>query len=203
MKQFLLIFLGMTLLSACVTDQQIQDSFSGEYEVTIEAPEAEKEMQNAKKDMKKDLDEAKEDIRDEIKKAKKDIEKEFGEDSDFGKAISSFVEGMGHFAEGMTDLGESLGEMGINLGAGLLKNVRFHANFQRDGEVVFGKRNKVKIENEDLRWKIKNGKLILWNEDDESEEDADEFEIVQISKNEIDLIGKDVIFHLIKKEKER
>ena len=200
MKNFLLFFSCVLLFTACVTDQQIQDSFAGEYEVTIEAPDTEKEMKKAKKDMQKDMDKAKEEIRDEIEKAKKEIEEELGEDSDFGKAISSFVEGMGHLAEGMTDLGESLGEMGIDLGSNILKNVRFNAEFQRDGEVVFGRRNKINFRSDDLRWKIQNGKMKIWDEDEKDEEDAQEFEIVRISKNEIDLVGDDVIFHLIKED---
>ncbi|MEO1258354.1 MAG: hypothetical protein AAFZ15_06140 [Bacteroidota bacterium] len=198
MKNFLSLSLVSFLFFACQTDQQIQDTFAGEYEVTLESPETEKETKKAKKDMRKDIDKAKEEIRDEIDKAKKEIEKELGEDSDFGKAISSFVEGMGHLAEGMTDLGESLGELGIDLGTNILENVRFRAEFQSDGEVVFGKRSRISFRSNDLRWKIKNGKMIMWDAEEDNEENAEVFEIVKNSKNEIDLVGEDIIFHLKK-----
>ena len=198
MKNYLILIFISSTFFACKTDQQIQESFAGEYEVTIEAPGTEEEMRSAKKDMHDDIEEAKQEIRDEIEKAKQEIEIEFGEDNEFGKAISSFVDGMGHLAESMTDLGESLGAMGIDLGTDLLSNVRFRAEFQSDGEIAIGRTNRISFRSNDLRWKIKNGKMVLWDADEENEEDAETFEIVKVSKNEIDLIGDDIIFHLIK-----
>ena len=42
--------------------------------------------------------------------------------------------------------------------------------------------------------------MILWDRDEENEEDAEVFEIVKKSNNEIDLVGENVIFHLKKKD---
>ena len=198
MKKALFFFCGILIFSSCLTDQQIQDSFAGEYEVSIEAPDSEKELKKAKKDLKKEMKQAKKDIDKDIKKAQQEIEEEFGEDSNFGKAISSFVEGAGHLANSMTDLGESLGEMGIDLGNNILKNVNFRANFKNNGEIVFGRKGRINFQTNELHWKIKNGKMLLWNSDEEDETEADIFEIINISDNEVDLVGEEVTFHLIR-----
>lgn len=184
---------------SCQTDQQVQQEFSGTYEVAIEAKEAQKEMKKAKKEMKKEMKKAREEMEDEFENARKEIEEEFGEDSNFGKAIGSFVEGMGHLSQSMTELGESLGELGINLGSDILENVRFSAEFEPDGTVVLGRTGKVTIHADDLRWKIDNGKLLLWDRDNDKDE-IQEFEIKKHSETEFDLIGEEVIFHLLKEE---
>ncbi len=187
------------MLSACQSDQKLQDDFVGNYDVSIEVPDTKEEMEKAKKGMQKDLKEARENIKEDIKEARREIEEEFGEESDLGKAIGSFVEGIGHFANSMTDLGESLGNMGIDIGTGILGNVHFSAEFQSDGEVVFGKKRGIHIRSNDLHWKIENGDMLLWNEE-EGEKKADVYKIEKISENEIDLIGEEVIFHLVKEE---
>lgn len=197
MKRSLFFLSLVFLMIACQSDQDHQDAFSGTYEVTIETPEAEKEIRKAKKDVKRELKKARKDIKKEIREAQDDIEEEFGEDSDIGKAISSFVEGMGHLANSMTDLGESLGELGLDLSTDILKDIRFDAEFQRDGEVVFGRKKGIRYRGDDLRWKIEDGEMHLWNEG----ETPEPFRIKKISENEWDLIGEDVIFHLEKKEK--
>lgn len=201
MKYFLAIFSSFLFFTACQTDQQKQDEFIGTYEVSIEAPDADQEMENARKDMKKDLEEARKELKENMDDAREEIEDEFGEDSNLGKAIGSFVEGMGHLANSMTDLGESLGEMGIDLGSDILNNVRFHAEFQKDGDVIFGKKRGIRFGSDDLKWKIENGKMYLWNESKE-EQDADAYEIKNISVSEIDLVGEEVIFHLVKQEEQ-
>ncbi len=193
-------FLATTLLFvACQSDEKRESEFVGTYQVTIEAPESKKELEKAKKDMKKEMEEARKELKDEMKKARREIESELGEDSDFGKAIGSFVEGMGHLANSMTDLGESLGEMGIDLGTGILQNISFQAEFQKDGDVVFGKKRGIQFGKNDLKWKIDNGKMYLWNED-EPEKNADPYQIERISENEIDLVGEEVIFHLVRQD---
>ena len=199
MKNLFVFSLLILLFTACQTDQKIQDDFVGTYDVTIETPESNKDLEKAKKEMQKDLEEARENIRDDIQDAKKEIEAEFGEDSGLGKAIGSFVEGMGHFAESMTSLGEAMGNLGIDIGTSVLGSVRFTAEFQSDGEVVFGKKRGINIRGDDLRWKIEHGKMVLWNRD-EGEKEATVFEIEKISDTEIDLIGEEVIFHLVKEE---
>lgn len=201
MKYFILSVVVLSIFTSCATDLQKQEEFSGTYEVSIEAKETQKEMEKAKKEMKKELKQARKDIDKEFENAKKEIENEFGEDSNFGKAVGSFVEGIGHLSKSMTELGESLGELGINLGSDILENVRFNASFREDGEVVLGKTGKVTIHTDDLRWKIQNGKMLLWDRDND-EDDVQEFEIKNISDSEIDLIGKEVIFHLRKNKEE-
>ncbi|MEZ4952592.1 MAG: hypothetical protein R2825_03315 [Saprospiraceae bacterium] len=201
MKYFLVIFSSFLFFTACQTDQQKQEEFVGTYEVSIEAPDANQEMEKARKDMKKELADARKELKKDMNDAREEIEDEFGEDSNLGKAIGSFVEGMGHLANSMTDLGESLGEMGIELGSDILNNVRFNADFQKDGDVIFGKKRGIRFGSDDLKWKIENGKMFLWNENKE-EEDADAYEIKNISDSEIDLIGDDVIFHLVRQDEQ-
>lgn len=199
MKYFLIIFSSFLFFTACQTDQQKQEEFVGTYKVSIEAPDANQEMEKARKDMTKELADARKELKKDMDDAREEIEDEFGEDSNLGQAISSFVEGMGHLANSMTDLGESLGEMGIELGSDILNNVRFNAEFQKDGDVIFGKKRGIRFGSDDLKWKIENGKMFLWNENKE-EEDADAYEIKNISDSEIDLIGDDVIFHLVRQD---
>jgi len=200
MKKYLIPFFAIALFSSCMTDQQRQDNFSGTYEVAIEAQDANNELANAKKDMKKEMKKARKEVKESMADAREEIEDEFGEDSNMGKAIGSFVEGMGHLAAGMTELGESLGEMGIDLGSNILTNVRFNAEFQNDGELVFGKKRGLRIHNDDMHWKIENGKMILWNEDSDDDE-PQVFDMKKISDTEWDLVGEEVIFHLVKEEK--
>ncbi len=197
MKNSLVLLFSIFLFSSCKTDQQIQQEFSGIYEVTIEAKEASEDLAKAKKDMKKEMKKARKDMEEEFAEAQKEIEEEFGEDSNFGKAIGSFVEGMGHFAEGMTELGESLGGLGIDLGSDILNNVRFNAEFQNDGKVAFGKKGRLRIQSDDLHWKIENGKMLLWDEDN-GEADVQSFEMKKLSDGEWDLVGEEVVFHLRK-----
>lgn len=201
MKYLFAIFSSLLFLTACQSDQQKQDEFVGTYEVSIEAPEADQEMEKARKDMKKDLEKARKELKKDMDEAREEIEDEFGEDSNLGKAIGSFVEGMGHLANSMTDLGESLGEMGIDLGSDLLNNVRFNAEFQKDGDVIFGKKRGIRFGSDDLKWKIENGKMYLWKEN-KDEEDADAYEIKNVSDSEIDLIGEEVIFHLVRQDEQ-
>ncbi len=194
------LFFSFLFFTACQSDEARQEAFAGTYEVMIEAPEAQHDLENAKEEMREELDKAQDEIRDEMAEARREIEQEFGEDNSFGEALGEFVEGVGEFAADMTELGESLGEMGIDLGSSLLRDVRFTAEFERDGDLEFGRnRGRIRFSGNDLKWKIKNGDMLIWDEDDESEEDSDIFEIKKISENEWDLVGDDVTFHLVKK----
>ena len=198
MKSYLFVLLSVLFIYSCKTDEQKQNDFAGTYEVTVEVENADDSMEEARENMKKDIDEAKEEIREEMKKAREEIKEEFGEDSNLGDAIGQFVEGMGHFAEGMTELGESLGELGIDIGAGILHDLRFNATFEADGDVELGRRRGIRISTGDeLRWKIENGKFVLYEEDGET----NIFEIHEISDTEFDLVGEDVTFHLIRDDK--
>ncbi len=199
MKNFLLLISIITIFSACNIDQHMQNDFVGTYEVTLEALEAKKELKKAKNEVNREMEKARQEIEKEFAEAKKGIEMELGEDSNFGQAFGSFLEGMGHFAEGMTELGESLGEMSIDLSSDFLENVHFTAEFQNDGEVHLGKTGKVRIHANDLHWKMENGKFHLWDADN-GEDDVQEFKMKRYSSDKWDLIGEEVIFHLRKKE---
>ncbi len=201
MKKLVPAILFLTLFfTACQSDQDRMNEFAGNYEVTMEIPDAGDEMKKAKKDVKKEIEQAKEQIREEIAKAKDDIEAEMGEDNNFGKAISHFVEGMGKFAEGMTELAEEVSHLGIDLGSDILGSMHFNAEFRGDGEVVFGRSSKgLRINSgRDLRWEIRDGKFYLWN--DSKDEEPKPYEMKKISDTEWDLVGKEVIFHLQKSE---
>lgn len=195
------LFFSFLFFTACQSDEARQKAFAGTYEVTIEAPEAERDLEKAKEEMQEEIEKAQDEIREEMAKASRDIELEFGEDNSFGKALGEFVEGVGELAAGMTELGESLGEMGINLGSTLLRDVRFTAEFEQDGDLEFGrKRGRIRFSGDDKKWKIKNGDMLIWDADHETEEEADVFEIKKISDDEWDLVGDEVTFHLVKKQ---
>lgn len=199
MKIFLPTCLLATLFlfPACESDQEQQTEFAGTYQVTLESPEAEMELRKAKEDMQADLDKAREDIRRDMKDARKDIESELGEDSRIGQAVGDFVEGVGEIAANMTQLGESLGNLGIGIGSGVLRDLRFTAKFEANGKVSLGKGRGISITSNDLRWKIKDGDMYLWDED-EGEANADRFEIKKIGENKWDLLGEEVTFHLVR-----
>ena len=183
----------LLLFAGCQTDKAREKSFAGHYQVTLHLPEANHELEKAKKDVEKDISKAKKEIKDEIAKAKDDIDTELGEDSHLGNAVGNFVEGMGELAQGLTGLGESLGKMGIDLGRGIVEGLRFKAEFKEDGHVMFGKKSKIQVGPGDGNfWEIKDGKFYLWEDGDEK----NVFEMKDLGDGNWDLVGKEVIFHL-------
>lgn len=155
-------------------------------------------MEKAKKEVEEDLTKAKEEIKDEIAKAKEEIEEEMGEYNHFGDAVGNFVEGMGELAQGLTNLGKNLGKMGIDLGQGIIKGLRFKAEFKDDGMVYFGKKSKLQVGSGDGNfWDIKDGKFYLW----ENEDEKNVFEMKDFGNGNWDLVGEEVIFHLEKLDK--
>jgi hypothetical protein len=201
MKKFLSIGLLVLFLIGCQSDESKMRDFAGSYEVTIEAKDAQKEMNQVQKDVKKDIAEAKKQIREDIAQAKEDVETELGEESHLGKAIGHIVEGAGKFAESMTDFAAEMSHWGIGLGSDILGNVRFYAEFREDGEVVFGKNARgIRINGgEKLLWEIRDGKFYLQNAGDKNK-DSQPYEMKKINDNEWDLIGEEVIFHLQRAE---
>lgn len=198
MTKYLSIAVLLVFLAGCQTDASRQKAFAGKYDVSIKLSEAQEEMIKAKKETKEEMAKAQQEIKDEIKKAKKEIDEEMGEDNDFGKAVGNFVEGMGNLAQGLTGLGEELAGMGIDLGQGILEGIHFKAEFKEDGNVLFGKKSKIRIGSGDGNfWEIKDGKFYLW----ENENDKTEFEMKETSKGNWDLIGEKVTLQLEKIEK--
>ena len=197
----ILISISIIFVS-CQSDQKMQNGFVSVYQVSLDAPDAKKELEDAKVQMEEELDEARETLKEEMKDARRQIEEEMGDDSDLGTAIGSFIEGVGQLASSMTNIGESLalGGLGISLGSNILQSIRFDAEFQEDGEILIGKKSKISFRSNDLHWKIKDGKMHLWNSGEEDESAADVFTMKKKSANEWDLIGEKVIFHLIRKD---
>ena len=196
MKKYLPVFMILFLFAACQSDESRMRDFAGTYDVTVHIPEAKKDLKKAKKDIEKEIKKAKKDIRRDIEKAKDDIRDEFGEENKLGDAIGNFVDGMGKFAEGMTDLGEHLGKLGIDLGNGVLEGLQFRAEFDKDGDVTFGKKGRIQIGSGNNSWTIKDGKLYLWEDEDEMEA----FEMKKLGDGGWELVGEEVVFHLEKAE---
>lgn len=195
MLKFLAFAALILLFASCQSDEARKADFAGKYQVTLHLPEANQEMEKAKKDMEKDISEAKQEIREDIAQAKEDIEAEMGEDSHMSKAMGNFVEGMGQLAQGMAGLGESLGNMGIDLGRGIVDGLRFKAEFKPDGHVKFGKRSKIEIgSGEGNFWGIKNGKFYLWEDGDEK----NVFKMKDLGDGNWDLVNDEITFHLEK-----
>ncbi len=187
----LLIF----FLAACQTDESRQKAFSGQYQITLHLPQANNEMENAKKEVETELSEAKEEIEAGIAEAKEEIDAELGEKNHFGDAVGNFVEGMGELAQGMVGLGKSLGKMGIDLGQGIIDGLKFKAEFKDNGKVMFGKRSRIQIgSGEGNFWEIKDGKFYLW----EDENDKTVFEMKDLGGGNWDLLSNELIFHLEK-----
>jgi hypothetical protein len=187
----LLIF----FMAACQTDESRQKAFAGQYQVTLHLPQANDEMEDAKKEVEKELSKAKEEIEAGIAEAKEEIEADLGEKNHFGNAVGNLVEGIGELAQGMVGLGESLGKMGIDLGQGIIEGLKFKAEFKDDGTVRFGKRSRIKIgAGEGSFWEIKDGKFYLW----EDENDKKAFEMKDLGGGNWDLLSDEIIFHLEK-----
>jgi Skp family chaperone for outer membrane proteins len=72
MKIITLAFL-LLLFVGCQTDAARKTSFSGRYQVTLHLPEANKEMEKAKKEVEEELGKAKDEIKEEMAKAKDEI----------------------------------------------------------------------------------------------------------------------------------
>jgi hypothetical protein len=153
-------------------------------------------MNKARKDMDKDLEKKHEDTRKSVEDAKKEIAENLGEDSNFGKAMQHFVDGMGELAEGMVDMSGKLGEMGLGLSGGILKGLKFKLEFKKDGQAVFGS----KSIGEDLRWEISDGRLYIWNLD---EDDKTEFTLKKLSADEWELINDEVVLQLSRVEEKK
>lgn len=197
MKKYLSALLLLLFLAGCQSDEARKRNFAGTYDVTIHLPEANKDLEKAKKDIEKEISQAKKDIRQDIEQTKDDLKEEFGNDNKLGDAVSNFVDGMGKFAEGMTDLGESLGKLGVDIGNGVLEGLQFRATFHEDGDVAFGKKARIRIGSDTNRWDVVDGKFYLWEDDTEKQV----FEMKNLGNGNWDLIGENVIFHLEKVEK--
>ncbi len=193
MKYIVFSTLALLLLASCQSDESKQHEFAGQYQVTLQLPEANKDLEKAKKEVEEELKKAKEEIKTEIDKAKDEIETELGEESHSGNAANHFVEGIGELAQGLAGLGEGLGKMGIDIGQGIIDGLRFKADFKPDGSVYFGKKSRIQI-GAGNHWEIKDGKFYLWEEGDQKKE----FNMKKLGDGKWDLVSSDVIFHLEK-----
>jgi hypothetical protein len=189
---YLLFAFILLLVAACNTDVILESRFAGKYDVTLHAPDSQKDLKKAKKDIEKDIKKAQKEIEKGVDEAKDQIERELGQGSPVGDALQNFIEGVGKMAEGLADLGEGLGTLGLEMGEGVLKNVRFKAEFKKNGELLFGKGRSDNVK----YWNIQNGILYVWEYEDEKMK----FEIKQKGANQWELIGEKVTFYLTKSE---
>jgi hypothetical protein len=189
MQKILSLALVVLVFGSCLSDKMQEHQLIGKYRVSLHSPEAQQEMDKARKDLKKDIEKAKYDAHKSVEEAKKEIAENLGEDSNLGGAMQHFADGMGKLAEGMVDLGGELGKMGLGLGNGILKGLKFKLEFKKDGQAIFGSKNF----GEDLRWEISDGRLYIWNLD---EDGKTEFTLKKLSADEWELINDEVVLQL-------
>ncbi len=189
MKKLLSLAFIVFVFGSCLSDKMQEHQLIGKYRVSLHSNEAQQEMDKARINLKNDIEKAHEDTRKSLKEAKKEIAENLGEDSNLGGAMQNFVDGVGKIADGVVGLGGELGKMGLGLGDGLLNGLKLKLEFQKDGQAILGSKNF----GEDLHWEIKDGRLYMWNID---ENDKTEFNLKKLSASEWELSNDDIVLKL-------
>ncbi len=204
-----LLLLALTLLFACQSDRTVEQDLSGDWNVRVSLSEKTKEKVD--RDLTKsevDVQEAKKEIRTEFDAAKDEIRKALDENgiritTDEGKDVTStdLAEGLEKMVEGLGQMVEGIAGMGIGLGTAITRAITEHlelaVTLQPDGSIQASSRNgdiDIDINDSDNRWKIENGKFILYG--DGSPEIFD----IQTMDSGYDLKGEEVILHLRRPE---
>ena len=186
MRILTFVLFACILLSACQTDQRMQDQFAGTFEITLAAPDANsglaKEKSETKQQLKEELDRT-------------------GDDAKVKNALDSFEEEVEQrMAVSIGELKESLGTLGITLGTSIVQIIQFEATFNKDGSILIGQKKRISFENEDLHWKIKDGDVLIWNDNVQTEEEARTFTMEKKAGDQWDLVSNKLTFHLKRKE---
>ncbi|MCF8238550.1 MAG: hypothetical protein K9I85_10370 [Saprospiraceae bacterium] len=200
-----LLFLALTLLFSCQSEQTIEQDLAGDWNVRVSL--SEKTKQEVDRDLSKadmDLEKAKKEIRTEVDEAKEEIRKSLDENgirvtngegeeattTDLSEGLEKMVEGIGQMVEGIAG-------MGVGLGTAITRAITEHleqaVTLLPDGTIEATSRNgkvNIDINDSDNRWKVEDGKFILYG--DGSPEVFD----IKSTSTGFDLIGKDVILHL-------
>ncbi len=200
-----LLFLAITLLFSCQSDQTVEQDLTGDWNVRVSL--SEKTKTKVDRDLSKadiDLQEAKKEIRTEFDAAKEEIRKALDENgiqitTDNGEEATStdLAEGLEKMVEGIGQMVEGIAGLSVGLGTAITRAITDHlelaVTLQPDGTIAATSRNgkmDIDINDSDNRWKIENGKFILYG--DGSPEVFD----IQSTETGFDLKGKDVILHL-------
>ncbi len=160
----------------------------GEYKVSLETTDAKQEIESRKKEVNRKTAEAKEKIRESIEKEKSNID----EDAPFAEGVKSFLEGIGKVAEGAVEIGGSIGNLTLNIGDKLLSLSGARLKLNKDGTGHFG----TKKWGANIQWKVENGQLYIWGNDEDFSIDTDGLTIKKIDGDNFDLIGDDLNIHL-------
>lgn len=202
----LLFLLPFILILGCqAPDKSYEKDLSGDWNVRVSlAEKTKREMDTELKNADKDIQEAKTEMRNEFDKAKQEIRKALDSTginitNDDGEKIESteLSEGLEKMVEGLGQMVEGIADMGIGLGSAITRAITNHLELQvtlfPDGKISATSKNKdvnIDINDTDNRWKVEDGKFVLYGEGK-----PEIFEIVPTADG-FDLKGKEVILHL-------
>lgn len=167
----------------------------GEYKVNLETSETKQEIEGKRQKIAQKTEEAKRKIDESIEKKKSEIDKE----APFAEGLSSLLDGLGKVAKSAAELGEAIGTLTLNLGDELLDLTGARLELEKDGTGHFG----TKKWGANIQWKVENGQLYIWGEDEDFSIDTDGMTIKKIDGDNFDLIGDNVKIHLERVERDK
>lgn len=196
---------ALLILGCQSSDHSVQQDLTGEWDVRVSL--SKKTGRKLDQDMHqadKDIQDAKTEIRSELDSAGKEIRKALDENgititTDDGHSGSGkdMAEGLEQLVEGLGQMAEGIANMGIGLGTAITRAITDHLKLaitlQPDGTIQAASRNgkiDIDINNNDQRWKVENGKFILYGDGT-----PDIFDI-QTTESGFDLKGEEFILHL-------
>jgi hypothetical protein len=190
-------------LSACNSDKTMSNSFVGKYTVKVNSINL-KELEAASEQVKEEVEKGKKELNESLEKAQKEIDgkveiKIDGKDADLKEVMGKMGEGLGKMMEGIEEMGKNFGDIGKSISENIIKSATFSADFKEDGILVIGSdNNNFNFSSKNLMWKIENGKLIITDKDNKSENSS--FDLKAKNDKEWELVNDKISLQLSAKK---
>lgn len=195
MRAIVFLFSTLLILQSCNSDFILTRQMVGKYKVSLATADTREQIERKKEEVKKKTEEAKKKIDKSIEEKKSNIDK----DAPFAEGLSSLLDGLGKVAKGAAELGEAVSDLTLNIGEELIDLSAARLQLNEDGTGHFG----TKKWGGNIQWKIENGQLYLWGDDEDLSIDMDGMTIEKIDADNFDLIGDNVKIHLQRVEDDK
>jgi hypothetical protein len=195
-----LLFISLLAFLSCKNDATLNNTFKGKYSVKVKEVNL-KELEQASEQIKVDLEKGKKELKEGIEKAQTELDKDVNIEVD-GKKVD-LKEAMGELGKGLEKVMDGVGDIQNGIGKGitevLIKNTKFEADFRDEGVLAIGTdNNKFNFSSKNLKWGIKDGKLII--QDADKSKDNFSFDIKSKNEKEWELVSDKITLLLNKAE---